>query len=89
MAAKHAPGLTTYLANPVVLLTVYATGVDAVNQPEQSGSAPLYDSPIQLKSTVANTTVLIGNVPETVQFSIDPVYPGCVPAEHNRAAGTA
>ena len=71
------PGLTTYLAKPGDVLTVYATGLGAVNPPEPTGSAPLYDSPVQLKFTVATTTVLIGNVPATVQFSgLTPSFPG-------------
>ena len=72
-----AAGLTTFLAKPGDVLTVYATGLGAVNPAEQTGSAPVYDSQPQTKSTVATTTVLVGNVPATVLFSgLTPYFPG-------------
>jgi len=70
-------GLTTFLAKPGDILTVYATGLGAVNPPEQTGSAPAYDSQPQTKTTVATTTVFVGNVPATVLFSgLTPSFPG-------------
>lgn len=70
-------GLTTYLAKPGDVLTVYATGLGAVNPTEPNGSAPVYDTPIQTKNTVAATTVLIGNVNAQVLFSgLNPYFPG-------------
>jgi uncharacterized protein (TIGR03437 family) len=66
-------GATTFLAKPGDILTVYATGLGAVNPPEQSG----HDSQDALRQTVANTTVLIGNVNAQVFFAgLNPFFPG-------------
>jgi uncharacterized protein (TIGR03437 family) len=60
-------------AHPGDILTVYATGLGAVNPTILSG----HNSLDQLRFTVVQPTVLIGNVPATVQFSgLTPSFPG-------------
>jgi uncharacterized protein (TIGR03437 family) len=60
-------------AHPGDILTVYATGLGAVNPPIQSGTNSLD----QLRFTVVMPTVLIGNVQAPVQFSgLSPSFPG-------------
>jgi uncharacterized protein (TIGR03437 family) len=60
-------------AHPGDILTVYATGLGAVNPAVQSG----HNSLDQLRFTVVMPTVLIGNTPATVQFSgLAPSFPG-------------
>jgi uncharacterized protein (TIGR03437 family) len=67
------PGLTTFLAKPGDILTVYATGLGAVNPTVQTG----HDSQDQVRFTVADTRVLIGNADATVYFSgLTPYFPG-------------
>jgi uncharacterized protein (TIGR03437 family) len=60
-------------AHPGDILTVYATGLGAVNPPVQNG----FNSLDQLRFTVIMPTVLIGNVQAPVQFSgLSPSFPG-------------
>ena len=60
-------------AHPGDILTVYATGLGAVNPPIQNG----VNSLDQLRFTVATPTVLIGNVQAQVLFSgLTPSFPG-------------
>lgn len=65
------PGSTP--AHPGDILTVYATGLGAVSPTVLSG----HNSLDQLRFTVVQPTVLIGNVQATVQFSgLTPSFPG-------------
>jgi uncharacterized protein (TIGR03437 family) len=64
---------TSSSAKPGDILTVYATGLGAVTPSEISGQ----NSADQLRNTVANTTVLIGNANAQVFFSgLAPLFPG-------------
>lgn len=67
------PGITTFAANTGDVLTIYATGLGAVNPQVASGASPNPNNP---SLTATTPTVFIGNIPATFFGAALTQYPG-------------